>query len=110
MLYVGQGQSQYTFFHQPTPGLLWPKKKRKKRGKKKARSSLQPPPALEPEPAPIDWDDWAELCQSTPPAPTFMGKDCELEICPPSPREDWDAEIAASQDKEDWDAEIAASQ
>jgi hypothetical protein len=100
LLYVGQGQCHYTFFHQPTPGLLYPKRKKKrKRGKKKS-TSLQFPPAPLPPPAPIDWGDWEEMCQ---------GEDWE-EICPPAPREDWDAEISASQDKEDWDAEIATSQ
>jgi hypothetical protein len=89
LVYVGQGQMHYTYFHEPTPGLLWPKKKRKK--KKKAKS--QPPPAPVPAPAPVpSLEDW------------------EAEICPPALREDWDAEIAASQPKEDWDAEIAASQ
>jgi hypothetical protein len=83
LVYVGQGQCQYTFFHEPTPGLLWPKKKRKK--KKKAST-----PQL--------------------PAPAPVGENWEEEICPPAPREDWDAAIAASQPKEDWDAEIAASQ
>jgi hypothetical protein len=88
LVYVGQGQMHYTYFHEPTPGLLWPKKKRKKK-KKKAKS--QPPaPAPAPELRPVE--DW------------------EAEICPPAPKEDWDAEIAASQPKEGWDAEIAASQ
>jgi hypothetical protein len=120
LVYVGQGQNHYTFFHQPTPGLQYPKRKRKKRGKKKA-SSPQPPPPPEPTPlppAPIDWSDWEEMCQTSshwepeicPPSPRWQPEDWEPDICPPSPREDWDAEIAASQDKEDWDAEIAASQ
>jgi hypothetical protein len=90
LVYVGQGQCHYTYFHEPTPGLLWPKKKKKKK-KKKAKS--QSPP--EPVPLPV------------PPPP---GEDWEAEICPPAPKEDWDAEIAASQAKKDWDAEIAASQ
>jgi hypothetical protein len=111
LLYVGQGESRYTFFHQSTPGLLWPKKKRRKRKKKTA--SLQPPPP-EPAPlppAPINRGDWEELCQSAPPTPAlWQPEDWEPDICPPSPREDWDAEIAASQAKEDWDAEIVASQ
>jgi hypothetical protein len=38
LVYVGQGQMYYTYFHEPTPGLLWPKKKRKK---KKENHSLQ---------------------------------------------------------------------
>jgi hypothetical protein len=84
------GSVRKTFFHEPTPGLLWPKKKEKK--KKKAKSQ---PPA----PAPVP-----------PPAPAPPGEDWEEEICLPAPRDDWDAEIAASQAKEDWDAEIAASQ
>jgi hypothetical protein len=88
LVYVGQGQCHYTYFHEPTPGLLWPKKK------KKAKS--QPPSA--PAPVPV------------PPAPAPSLEDWEEEICLPAPREDWDAEIAASQPKEDWDAEIAASQ
>jgi hypothetical protein len=103
LVYVGQGQCHYTFFHEPTPGLLYPKRKKKrKRGKKKSTSLQSPPAPLPPPPppAPIDWGDWEEMCQ---------GEDWE-EICPPAPREDWDAEITASQDKEDWDAEIAASQ
>jgi hypothetical protein len=88
LLYVGQGESRYTYFHQQTPGMLWPKKKKKK------STSPQPPPP----PAPIDWSDWEELCQTAPSPPV------------PWQPEDWDAEIAASQTKEDWDAEIAASQ
>jgi hypothetical protein len=107
LVYVGQGQCQYTF-HEPTPGLLYPKKRRKKK-KKKACTPQPPPPEPEPlPPAPIDSEDWEEIC---PPVPhvDWQSEDWE-EICPPSPREDWDAEIAASQGKEDWDAEIAASQ
>jgi hypothetical protein len=91
LVYVGQGQCQYTYFHQPTPGLLWPKKKRKKKKAKSQPPSASAPEPVPPAPAPVDWEDWEE-------------------ICPPAPREDWDAEIAASQPKEDWDAEIAASQ
>ena len=109
LVYVGQGQSHYTFFHQPTPGLQYPKRKRR-RGKKKKKKSTSPQPlsAPEPAPAPIDWDDWEERCQTS---PHWQPEDWELEICPPAPvGEDWDAEIAASQAKEDWDAEIAASQ
>jgi hypothetical protein len=75
LVYVGQGQCHYTFFHEATPGLLWPKKKRKKKKKKKA--APQPP-----VPAP-SLEDW------------------EAEISPPAAAypqlEDWDAEIAASQ-------------
>jgi hypothetical protein len=102
LLYVGQGESHYTYFHQQIPGMVYPKrrKKKKKKKKKKGSSSPQPPPPTPAsEPAPIDWSDWEELCQTSPPPPPA-----------PSPLEDWDAEIAASQDKEDWDAEIAASQ
>jgi hypothetical protein len=94
LVYVGQGQCHYTYFHQPTPGLLWPKKKRKKKRKKaksQPPSAPEPAPAPAPTPMPVDWEDWEE-------------------ICPPAPKEDRDAEIAASQPKEDWDAEIAASQ
>ena len=74
LVHVGQGQMHYSYFQQPTPGLLWPKKKkRRKRGKKKASSSPQsPPPEPDPAPlppAPIDWSDWEELCQSAPPTP-----------------------------------------
>jgi hypothetical protein len=106
LVYVGQGQSHFAHFHQQTPGLLWPKKKRKKRGNKK-KGTRQPPPEPAPEPlspAPIDWSDWEELCQAAPPVPA-----------PPPPQtwepDDWEAEIAASQwQPEDWDAEIAASQ
>jgi hypothetical protein len=108
LLYVGQGQSQYTFFHQSTPGLLYPKRRKKK---KRTASPQPPPPPPASEPAPIDWSDWEELCQTAPPTPPpWQPEDWEAEICPPSPREDWDAEISASQDREDWDAEIAASQ
>jgi hypothetical protein len=72
LLYVGQGQCHYVYFHQPTPGLLWPKKKKKK--KKKASTSQPPAPA--PVPSLQDWD---------------------AEIAASQPKEDWDAEIAASQ-------------
>jgi hypothetical protein len=30
LVYMGQGQCHYVHFHQPTPQLLWPKKKKKK--------------------------------------------------------------------------------
>jgi hypothetical protein len=67
LVYVGQGQMHYTYFHEPTPGMLWPKKK-----KKKKKGNSQPPePAPEPvPPAPIDWEDWEEIC---PPAPVRIG-------------------------------------
>jgi hypothetical protein len=98
LFYVGQGQSQYTFFHQPTPGLLYAKRKRKKRKKKASSTPQLPPPEPAPlSPTPIDWSDWEEMCQSAPPPPAPVGEDWEPEICPPSPREDWDAEISASQ-------------
>jgi hypothetical protein len=71
LVYVGQGQCHYTYFHEPTPGMLWPKKK-----KKKKKAAPQPP-------APPVREDW------------------EAEILPPVAAypqlEDWDAEIAASQ-------------
>ena len=71
LVYVGQGQCHYTFFHQPTPDLLYPKrKKKKKKKKKKAAPEPAPPPPVE------DWD---------------------AEIAASQPKEDWDAEIAASQ-------------
>jgi hypothetical protein len=71
LVYVEQGQCHYTYFHEPTPGLLWPKKKKKK----KKASTPQPPPV--PELRPVeDWD---------------------AEIAASQPKEDWDAEIAASQ-------------
>jgi hypothetical protein len=112
MVYVGQGVSQFTHFHEPAPGMLYPKRRKKK--KKKALSSLQPPPPPPPaaDPVPIDWSDWEEISQFSPPPPVIWEpEDWELEISPPSPQEDWDAEIAASQwQPEDWDAEIAASQ
>jgi hypothetical protein len=128
MVYVGQGQAHYTFFDQPAPGLLYPKRRRKK---KKKRTSPQPPtPPVALSPAPIDWEDWEELCQFSPPPPpvmTWEPEDWDAEIAASQDRwepedwdaeiaasqwepEDWDAEIAASQDREDWDAEIAASQ
>jgi hypothetical protein len=110
MVYVGQGESQFTFFHEPAPGLLYPKRRKKKK-KRTATPQLPPPEPAPLSPAPIDWSDWEEICQSAPPPlPAPVGEDWEAEIYPPSPREDWDAEISASQDREDWDAEIAASQ
>jgi hypothetical protein len=68
MFYIGQGQSQFLPFDQPAPGVLYPKRKKKK----KKRTSPQPPPSPPPAltPAPIDWEDWEELCQFSPlPAP-----------------------------------------
>jgi hypothetical protein len=80
LVYVGQGQSHFAHFHQPTPGLLWPKRKRKKRGKKKGTREPPPEPAPESAPAPIDWDDWDERCQTS---PHWQPEDWELEISPP---------------------------
>jgi hypothetical protein len=130
MVYVGQGQAQFLPFDQPDPGMIYPKRRGKK--KKKKRTSPQPPPpppAPVTEPAPIDWEDWEELCQAAPPAPLptpswepedwdaeiaasqWQPEDWESEITPPWQPEDWDAEIAVSQwEPEDWDAEISASQ
>jgi hypothetical protein len=70
LVYIGQGQVHYGYFHQGTPDPLWPKKKKKKKKKKK---TPQPAPAPEPK---EDWD---------------------AEIAASQPKEDWDAEIAASQ-------------
>jgi hypothetical protein len=47
LVYVGQGQAHYVFFHKPTPQLLWPKKKKKK------KTTPQPP-----APAPPVGEDW----------------------------------------------------
>jgi hypothetical protein len=73
LVYVGQGQYHYVHFHEPTPGILWPKKKRRKKKK--------PTPQ--------------------PPAPSEPAEDWKAEISPPVAAypqlEDWDAEIAASQ-------------
>jgi hypothetical protein len=70
LVYVGQGQCHFTYFHEPTPGILWPKKKRRK----KKKATPQPVPALP------------------------VGEDWEAEISPPAPpKEDWDAEIAVFQ-------------
>jgi hypothetical protein len=99
MVYVGQGVSQFTRIDEPDPGMMFPK--RRKKNKKKGTPQPLPPPPPSLTPAPIDWEDWEELCQAAPPVP------------PPAiwEPEDWDAEIAASQwEPEDWDAEIAASQ
>ena len=105
MVYVGQGQTQFVRIDEPDPGMMFPKR----RHKKKKRTSPQlpsPPPPAPVSPAPIDWSDWEELCQFSPPPPPTPP--VPAEIWEP---EDWDAEIAASQwEPEDWDAEIAASQ
>jgi hypothetical protein len=50
LVYMGQGQCHYLHFHEATPGLLWPKKKKK--------AASQPPEPAE------DWE--AEI---SPPAP-----------------------------------------
>jgi hypothetical protein len=98
MVYVGHGQTQFLRINEVDPGMMWPKRRHKK--KKKASSTPPAPAPVRLTPAPIDWEDWEELCQAAPPAPL-----------PPWEPEDWDAEIAASQwEPEDWDAEIAASQ
>jgi hypothetical protein len=107
MVYVGQGVSQFTHFDEPAPGLLYPKKKKKKR----TTPQLPPPSAPAPlSPAPIDWSDWEELCQFGPPPAPWEPEDWEAEICPPWQPEDWEAEISPPWQPEDWDAEIAASQ
>jgi hypothetical protein len=100
MVYMGQGQMQFLRIDEVEPGMKWPKRKKKK--KKKGSTTPPPPPPPAPaSPAPIDWEDWEELCQAAPPAP----------LPTPWEPEDWDAEIAASQwEPEDWDAEISASQ
>jgi hypothetical protein len=67
LVYMGQGQMHYVYFHQGTPNPLWPKKKKK---------------ASTPRPAP------------TPSEPV---EDWDAEIAASQPKEDWDAEIAASQ-------------
>ena len=119
MVYMGQGVSQFLPFDQPTPGLLYPKRRKKKKKKKATSPQLPPPPEPEPaplSPAPIDWEDWEELCQFGPPPPPpavpWEPEDWDAEIAASQWQpEDWEAEIAASQwQPEDWDAEIAASQ
>jgi hypothetical protein len=106
LVYVGQGQSLFTHFHEPTPSLQYPKRK------KKSASPQLPPPAPAPlSPAPIDWSDWEEICQFSPPPPVpWQPEDWEAEINPPWQPEDWEAEINPPWQPEDWDAEIAASQ
>ena len=75
LVYMGQGQIHYTFFHEGTPDPLWPKKKRKKK-KKKTRAPQIPPPAPPIKPPEVQpQEDW----------------DAEMGVT-----EDWDAEIAAS--------------
>jgi hypothetical protein len=130
---VGQGVTQFVPFDMPHPGILYPKRRRRKK-KKKGTSTPPPPPPPEPSqsPAPIDWEDWEELCQAAPPQPPppppqilpwEPEEDWEAEIAayhqepqisPWEPEEDWEAEIAAYyaayHQREDWDAEIAVSQ
>jgi hypothetical protein len=103
MVHVGQGQMMFLRIDEVDPGMVWPKRRRKK--KKKSSPQLPPPPPpASPEPAPIDWGDWEELCQAAPPVPPQEAEDVQ-----PWEPEDWDAEIAASQwEPEDWDAELAS--
>ena len=51
LVYMGQGQVHYVYFHQGTPDPLWPKKKKKKK-------------TLQSAPEPKDWD--AEIAASQP--------------------------------------------
>jgi hypothetical protein len=69
LLYMGQGQVHYVYFHQGTPDPLWPKKKKKKNKAITPQTAPTPPPAE-------DWD---------------------AEIAASPPKEEWDAEIVASQ-------------
>jgi hypothetical protein len=118
MVYVGQGQAQFVRMDEPDPGVMWPRRKKKKKKKKGTHQpSLPPPPSPSQSPAPIDWEDWEELCQAAspvpaPPAVPWEPEDWEAEIAASQwEPEDWEAEIAASQwEPEDWEAEIAASQ
>jgi hypothetical protein len=115
LVYVGQGQSQFVRADEPHPGMLWPKR-RNKRSKKKKRSPQPPPPSS--SPAPIDWDDWEELCQEAPPVPAPPppppppAEQSEEEEPSPSEPEDWEDEIACyhaayNHQPEDWEAEMA---
>jgi hypothetical protein len=54
LVYMGQGQMHYVYFHQGTPDPLWPKRKKKKK--------KTPQPAPVPEPVEDDWD--AEIAAS----------------------------------------------
>jgi hypothetical protein len=120
MVHVGQGQMMFLRINEVDPGMVWPKRKAKK---KKSAPQLPPSPAPAPEPAPIDWGDWEELCQAAPPQPpepedVWQPEDWDAELAsqsePPWEPEDWDAEIAASQwesedpwQPEDWEAELS---
>jgi hypothetical protein len=101
LVYVGQGQSQFVRADEPHPGILYPKR-RKKRGKKKKSRTPQPPPPPPPasSPAPIDWDDWEELCQEAPPVPAPLPS-------PPSPPAEPEEEDPSASEPEDWEDEIA---
>jgi hypothetical protein len=69
LVYMGQGQCHYVFFHEATPAVLWPKKRRKKK-----KTTPQPP-------APPVGEYW----------------EAEIQAAAAPPTEDWDAEIEASQ-------------
>jgi hypothetical protein len=109
MVYVGHGQTQFLRIDEVDPGMMWPKRKKKK--KKKGSSTPPPPPAPATlTPAPIDWEDWEELCQTAPPplpTPSWEPEDWESEISPPWQPEDWEAEISPPWQPEDWEAEIS---
>jgi hypothetical protein len=122
LVYVGQGQSQFVRADEPHPGMLYPNRRKKRSKKKKSRTPQPQPPPPPPasSPAPIDWDDWEELCQEAPPVPapppsppSPPAEQSEEEE--PSEPEDWEEEIACyhaafHHQPEDWEAEIAASQ
>ena len=118
MVYLGQGQMMFLRINEVDPGMVWPKRRKKK---KKKKSSPPPPqlPSPAPEPAPIDWGDWEELCQaappqSPPPPPVPVWEFPYEELTSPTPwqPEDWDAELASQSEDpwepEDWDAELAS--
>jgi hypothetical protein len=118
LVYVGQGQAQFVRADEPHPGILWPKRKKRSKKKKKSRTPPPPPPLPPPpslSPAPIDWDDWEELCQEAPPLPPLPPQPTEQpeEEDPfPYEPEDWEDEIACyfaafHHQPEDWEAEIA---
>jgi hypothetical protein len=118
LVYLGQGQVQFLPFDFPEPGVIWPKRKKKKKKKKKGTSPPASPasPESAPAPAPIDWGDWEELCQTAPPPslpePEWQPETpWEPEDLPWEP-EDWDAELASQseEDPEDWEEEIAIYQ
>jgi hypothetical protein len=62
LVYVGQGQAHFVHFHEATPGILWPTKK-----KKTKKATPQPPEPAE------DWE--AEI---SPPAPPKEDWDAEI--------------------------------